>query len=49
MASIAQKNIKTKPEFQGRFFAKIQRDDVLERLMEMSNDSLKLEEMKQCK
>ena len=25
------------------------RDDVLERLMEMSNDSLKVEEMKQCK
>ncbi len=28
---------------------KYTRDDVLERLMEMSNDSLKLEEMKQCK
>ena len=25
------------------------RDDVLERLMEMSNDSLKVEELKQCK
>ena len=28
---------------------KYTRDDVLERLMEMSNDSLKLEELKQCK
>ena len=31
MASIAQKNIKTKPEFQGRFFAKIAKDAVLEK------------------